>query len=144
LSGCIAQRVSWAVRSFSGSSCLSLTTLDLRRRAAVGRLDGKVALIAGHASGLDKVAATTFAREGARVVPADVADEVGTAAVDAERRVGGEASYVHADVSQAEQPEAMAREATDRSGSLSLYDSAGIGATFVVDGGITAAYVAPE
>ena len=91
------------------------------------------------------VAATRFAREGERVVLADVAAEVGTATVDEVRRAGGEASSVHADESQAEQAGAMVREAMDRSGSPTiLYDDAGIGATLVVDGGITAAYVAPE
>ncbi len=52
----------------------------------MGRLDGKVALITGAASGMGKVAATLLAREGASVVVADVTDEAGQAAV---KEIGG-------------------------------------------------------
>jgi NAD(P)-dependent dehydrogenase (short-subunit alcohol dehydrogenase family) len=43
----------------------------------MGRLDDKVALITGGASGMGKVASHLFAREGAKVVLTDVADEAG-------------------------------------------------------------------
>jgi NAD(P)-dependent dehydrogenase (short-subunit alcohol dehydrogenase family) len=93
----------------------------------VGRLDGKVALITGAASGMGKIAGSLFAREGARVVLADVADEIGRAAAGEVSASGGEAVYVHADVSRAEDAETMVRTAMDRFGSLSiLYNNAGI------------------
>ena len=60
----------------------------------MGRLDGKVALITGAASGMGSVAATLFAGEGAKVVLADVTDEAGEAAAAA---IGDRAAYVHAD-----------------------------------------------
>src|SRR5919197_1760270 len=66
-----------------------------------GRLDGKVALITGAASGMGKVAASLFAHEGAGVVVADVTDEPGRSAVDKIERAGGAAAYVHADVAGA-------------------------------------------
>lgn len=93
----------------------------------MGRLDGKVALITGAASGMGKIAGSVFAREGARIVLADVADEVGRAAADEVTASGGEAIYVHADVSKAEDAQTMARAAMDHFGSLTiLYNNAGI------------------
>jgi len=62
----------------------------------MGRLDGKVALITGAASGMGKVAATLLAREGASVVVADVTDEAGQAAVKEIGGAGGSAAYFHA------------------------------------------------
>src|SRR5439155_11159808 len=93
----------------------------------VGRLDGKVALITGAASGMGKIAGSLFATEGARVVLADVADEVGRAAADEVTASGGQAVYVHADVSKAEDAQTMVRTAMDHFGSLTiLYNNAGI------------------
>ncbi len=45
----------------------------------MGRLDGKVALITGGASGMGMVASRLFASEGAKVLLTDVADEAGEA-----------------------------------------------------------------
>ena len=93
----------------------------------MGRLDGKVALITGAASGMGKIAGSLFATEGARVVLADVADEVGRAAADEVTASGGQAVYVHADVSKAEDAQTMVRTAMDHFGSLTiLYNNAGI------------------
>ncbi len=93
----------------------------------MGRLDGKVALITGAASGMGKVAATLFAREGASVVVADVTDEAGAATVQEIEATGAGAFYVHADVSKAADAEAMIAAAADRFGGLHvLYNNAGI------------------
>ena len=72
----------------------------------MARLDGKVALITGAASGMGKVAAELFAREGARVLLADVTDEAGRAAADEISSAGGHAAFVHTDVSKPEELEA--------------------------------------
>jgi NAD(P)-dependent dehydrogenase (short-subunit alcohol dehydrogenase family) len=91
------------------------------------RLEGKVALITGGASGMGKVAATLFAAEGARVVLSDVQDDAGETTAAEIAASGGEALYVHADVSRADDAEAMVRATTDRFGSLDiLYNNAGI------------------
>jgi NAD(P)-dependent dehydrogenase (short-subunit alcohol dehydrogenase family) len=91
------------------------------------RLEGKVAVITGAASGMGKVAAERFAAEGARVVVVDVLDEQGEETAEGIRGAGGEAVYVHADVSKAADAEAMVARAMTDFGSLDvLYNNAGI------------------
>lgn len=93
----------------------------------MGRLDGKVALITGAASGIGKVAASLFAAEGASVVVADVTDDAGEATVSEIEGSGGRAAYLHADVSSAPDAESMVRFAVDHFGGLHvLYNNAGI------------------
>ncbi|HEY6679346.1 MAG TPA: glucose 1-dehydrogenase [Actinomycetota bacterium] len=93
----------------------------------MGRLDDKVALITGGASGMGKVASHLFAKEGAKVVLTDVADEAGEAVAAAIRDGGAQATYVHADVSRASDAEAMVRFAVDTFGGLTvLYNNAGV------------------
>lgn len=64
------------------------------------RLAGKVALITGGAHGMGAAEARLFAREGARVVVADVRDGDGKAVVDAIGGAGGQARFVHLDVTR--------------------------------------------
>lgn len=66
------------------------------------RLNGKVAIITGGARGQGATEARMFAQEGARVVIGDVLDQLGMQ-VEAEiRELGGEAVYLHLDVTNAE------------------------------------------
>ena len=91
------------------------------------RLDGKVALITGGASGMGRVASALFAREGAKVVLTDVADDAGEATAAEIRDAGGEAAYVHADVSREADAKAMVDAAVDLFGGLHvLYNNAGV------------------
>jgi NAD(P)-dependent dehydrogenase (short-subunit alcohol dehydrogenase family) len=91
------------------------------------RLEGKVALITGGASGMGKIASALFAREGAKVVLTDVADEAGEVAAGEIRREGGEAEYVRADVSKESDAKAMVDAAVERFGGLHiLYNNAGV------------------
>ena len=66
----------------------------------MGRLDGKVALISGGARGQGEVEAKLFATEGAKVVFGDILDAAGRRVEAAIRQAGGEATYVHLDVTQ--------------------------------------------
>jgi NAD(P)-dependent dehydrogenase (short-subunit alcohol dehydrogenase family) len=91
------------------------------------RLEGKVALVTGGASGMGRAASALFAREGAKVVLTDVADEDGEAAAAEIRQQGGEAAFVHADVSEEADAEAMVDSAVERFGGLHvLYNNAGV------------------
>lgn len=63
-----------------------------------GRLEGKVIVITGAAKGIGRGCAEMVAREGGRVVVADVLEEAGKATVDVIRTSGGEAAFVRTDV----------------------------------------------
>ena len=102
----------------------------------MGRLDGKVALITGGGSGMGMVASKLFASEGARVVITDVADDAGEAVATEIAASGADAIYVHADVSDEADAEAMVKTAVDRFGGLSvLYNNAGV--MLAQDGSVT-------
>jgi NAD(P)-dependent dehydrogenase (short-subunit alcohol dehydrogenase family) len=91
------------------------------------RLENKVAVITGAGSGIGRESALLFSREGARVVVADVNDSAGQAVVEELRSAGGEAVYVHADVSKSAEAEAMVRTAEESFGRLDvLFNNAGI------------------
>ncbi len=65
----------------------------------MGRLDGKVALISGGARGQGAAEVKLFTREGARVIFGDVLDDTGRELEAEVRAAGGDARYVHLDVS---------------------------------------------
>ena len=91
------------------------------------RLEGKVAIVTGGGSGIGRASAEAFAREGARVVVADLSesDALETAAKIGEG--GGEAATAIGDVTDGAGAEAMVRAAVDRYGGLDvLLNSAGI------------------
>lgn len=87
-----------------------------------GRLEGKVAIITGGASGIGAASAARFADEGARVVVADLDTGPGKEVAE---RVGG--SFVEADVTDPDAVEAMYRHALERWGRLDVcFNNAGI------------------
>ena len=91
------------------------------------RLENKVALITGAGSGIGRESALLFAREGARVVVVDMNDPAGEAVAAEIRDAGGQAVYVHADISKSAEAEAMVRAAEASFGRLDvLFNNAGI------------------
>jgi len=93
----------------------------------MGRLDGKVALITGGASGMGMVASELFASEGAKVVLTDVTDEAGEQVAQEIRAGGGDAIYAHADVSSETDTKRAVEAAVAEYGGLTiLYNNAGV------------------
>jgi 3alpha(or 20beta)-hydroxysteroid dehydrogenase len=89
-----------------------------------GRLDGKVALITGGASGLGECGAQLMAREGAKVMIADIAKDEGQALAD---ELGGATHFAHHDVSDEASWTALVEEANERFGPVNvLANNAGL------------------
>lgn len=90
------------------------------------RLENKVAVVTGGASGMGRAAAEMFAREGAKVAIGDISDagEV-VAGIEA---AGGEALHLFVDTAEGDQVQRLINAAVDRWGGLDvLYNHAGIG-----------------
>lgn len=87
-----------------------------------GRLEGKVAVITGAASGIGRASAERFVVEGASVVIADIADDAGAELAD-----GLGATYVHADVTDPDSVIALYAAASATYGGIDiLFNNAGI------------------
>jgi NAD(P)-dependent dehydrogenase (short-subunit alcohol dehydrogenase family) len=92
-----------------------------------GLVDGKVALVTGGGSGMGRASALAFSREGAKVVVVDVVDPGGEETVRMIHDRGGEAIFVHADVSKAADAEAAVNRAVQTYGRLDIaHNQAGI------------------
>jgi NAD(P)-dependent dehydrogenase (short-subunit alcohol dehydrogenase family) len=92
-----------------------------------GRLDGRVAIVTGAASGLGRASAVAMAAEGASVVVSDIDDDGGHATVDLVTAAGGTARFVHTDVTSAAACGELVQTAADAFGGLHvLHNNAGI------------------
>jgi NAD(P)-dependent dehydrogenase (short-subunit alcohol dehydrogenase family) len=90
-----------------------------------GRLDGKVAVITGAASGIGRGTVDLFVREGARVIAADIQDDKG-ARIEEEHK--GRARYVRCDVNEEMDIAAAVGAAETHFGRLDcLFNNAGVG-----------------
>jgi NAD(P)-dependent dehydrogenase (short-subunit alcohol dehydrogenase family) len=94
------------------------------------RLEGKVAIVTGSARGLGRAYALRLAKEGAKIVVADILD--GKETVDLVRQQGGDAIYVHTDVTSEESTQDMARKAIEKFGRIDiLINNAALFATII-------------
>lgn len=92
-----------------------------------GRIQDRVALITGGASGIGKATARLFLAEGARVVISDINGDALELAVEELRAAGDQISGVRGDVRSMESAGEMVRAAVDRHGRLDiLFCNAGI------------------
>jgi NAD(P)-dependent dehydrogenase (short-subunit alcohol dehydrogenase family) len=90
--------------------------------------DGKVALVTGAASGIGKSIAHLYAQLGAKVVVSDIDDPGGQETVSAIQEAGGDALYMHSDVSKPEDCMKLVGEALARYDRLDFAcNNAGIG-----------------
>jgi NAD(P)-dependent dehydrogenase (short-subunit alcohol dehydrogenase family) len=86
----------------------------------LGRLSGKVAIVTGAGGRIGGATARIFAREGARVVVADLNDATGEATVAAIRAADGQATFVHTDVGRGADVEHLVRQTVDEYGRLDV------------------------
>src|ERR1700726_1063447 len=92
-----------------------------------GILDGKVAIITGAASGIGRATSQIFAREGAKLLLADVQEEGGYETVKMIKDAGGAAIFMKVDVSRWADVEAMVAKAVPTYGRLDCaFNNAGI------------------
>jgi NAD(P)-dependent dehydrogenase (short-subunit alcohol dehydrogenase family) len=93
-----------------------------------GQVQGKVALVTGGASGIGEAISELLVREGASVVVTDVDDLKGPEVVARIKKAGGDASFLHHDVTSEERWIDVVAEVMQRHGRLDvLVSNAGIG-----------------
>ncbi len=91
------------------------------------RLKDKIAIITGAGRGIGLAAALAFVREGAKVVVAEIDEELGRAAEEKLRAAGGEASFVRTDCASRDSVQAMVARAEALYGGLHvLYNNASV------------------
>ncbi|MGH8012234.1 MAG: SDR family oxidoreductase [Candidatus Binataceae bacterium] len=92
-----------------------------------GLLQGKIALVTGASSGIGRAAALAFAREGAKVLAADMMVDQGNETAALIKQAGGEAVFTRCDVSRAADAQALTVFAVSTWGRLDCaYNNAGI------------------
>lgn len=92
-----------------------------------GRLVGKVALVTGGGSGIGRASALAFAREGAKVVVADVNAQGGDQTVQMLKSTGSEAIFIRTDVTKLAEVESMVSRAIEAYGRLDCaFNNAGV------------------
>ena len=84
----------------------------------MGIVDGKSALVTGAGAGIGRATALRFAAEGANVIVSDINAEDGEETVRLIKAAGGDASFVRADVSSADDVDRLVRKVISTYGTL--------------------------
>ncbi len=84
------------------------------------RLKGKVSIVTGAASGIGRACSLEFAQQGSNVAVVDINDSAGLETVAAVEAAGGDALYLHCDVSDADEVRGMIRAVADRHGRIDV------------------------
>ena len=90
------------------------------------RLDGKIVLITGVAAGIGRTTANLFAKEGARIVGADIDEEGGKSIAEKVQAFGGSMTFVKTDVSYEPDIKALFEVTSGVGGVDVLFNNAGI------------------
>lgn len=91
------------------------------------KLASRVSVITGASSGVGRATAVLFAKEGSKVVVTDIANAGGEETVATIKAGGGEAIFVHADVSRANEVEQLVQKTKERFGKIDIIlNSAGV------------------
>jgi NAD(P)-dependent dehydrogenase (short-subunit alcohol dehydrogenase family) len=94
----------------------------------MGLFEGKVALVTGAAAGIGRTTAQYYARDGARVVVSDINKEGGQETVQLITEAGGEATFIRADVSDAQDVQHLIEQGIEQYGRLDIaFNNAGVG-----------------
>ncbi|GLJ33429.1 hypothetical protein SUGI_0672690 [Cryptomeria japonica] len=103
------------------------TGMGVAAASVLGRLQGKVAIVTGGSKGIGEATVRLFAKHGAKVIIADVADDAGLKVAEA---LPQWATFVHCDVSKEKDVSAAVDFAMEKHGQLDIiYNNAGIANT---------------
>jgi 3-oxoacyl-[acyl-carrier protein] reductase len=106
----------------------------LREEGFKMRLENKVAVITGGGSGIGRATSYLFAREGAKIVVSDIDNRGGEETEKEIKSTGGQASFVHVDVSKAVDLKNLVGETLDTFGKIDiLFNNAGITSTSLIE-----------
>ena len=103
-----------------GGSGNVAATIEQQNGGNTMRLQNKVAIVTGGGAGIGEAIATRYAREGARVVVAEIDAIRGQSTADAIHRFGGEALFAQTDISSESQVRALVEIALKRFGRIDI------------------------